>query len=97
MCQSVCKTFHFPFAATGMDLESVILGEVSPTEKEKYHMTSLICGKRNDTNELTKQKETHRLRERAYGCQGEGIVREFGMGHVHTTIFSMDHQQGPIV
>ena len=35
--------------------------------------------KRNDTNELTKQKETHRLRERTYGCCEEGIVREFGM------------------
>ena len=39
--------------------------------------------KRNDTNELTKQKETPRLREHIYGCQGKGywerIVREFGM------------------
>ena len=35
--------------------------------------------KRNDTGELTKQKETHRLRKRSYGCQREGIVREFGM------------------
>jgi len=35
--------------------------------------------KRNDTNEFTKQKETHRLIEWAYGCLGEGIVREFGM------------------
>ena len=33
----------------------------------------------NDTNELTKQKETHRLREGIYGCREEGIVREFGM------------------
>ena len=40
-----------------MDLESVTLGEVSPTEKEKY-MTSLVCGKRSDTNELTKQRLT---------------------------------------
>ena len=31
-----------PFAATWMDLESVILNEVSQTEKEKYHMTPLI-------------------------------------------------------
>ena len=30
-----------PLAATWMDLENVIL---SQTEKEKYHMTSLICG-----------------------------------------------------
>ena len=32
------------FAATWMDLESVILSEVSQTQKEKYHMTSLIYG-----------------------------------------------------
>ena len=31
-----------PFAATWMDLEIVILSEVSQTEKEKYTMTSLI-------------------------------------------------------
>ena len=34
-------------------------------------------------NLLTKDKQTHRLREQAYGCQGEGwgerIVRGFGM------------------
>ena len=29
-------------------------------------------------NLLTKQKETHRLRKQIYGCQGKGIVREFG-------------------
>ena len=33
-----------PFATIGLDLELVILSEVSQTEKEKYHMTSLICG-----------------------------------------------------
>ena len=33
-----------PFAATQMDLESVILSEVTQTEKEKYHITSFICG-----------------------------------------------------
>ena len=30
-----------PFVSTWMDLESVILSEVSQTEKEKYRMTSL--------------------------------------------------------
>ena len=29
-------------------------------------------------NLLTKQKETHRLRKHTYGCQREGIVRDFG-------------------
>ena len=33
-----------PFAATWMDLEIVILSEVSQTEKDKYHMMLLICG-----------------------------------------------------
>ena len=27
-----------------MDLDSVIMSEVSQTEKEKIHMASLICG-----------------------------------------------------
>ena len=33
-----------PFAATWMDLEIIILSEVSQKEKDKYHMISLICG-----------------------------------------------------
>ena len=35
--------------------------------------------KGNDANELIIEKATHRLREWTYGCQGEGIVREFGI------------------
>ena len=31
-----------PFAATWMDLEIIILSEVCQTEKDKYHMISLI-------------------------------------------------------
>ena len=45
----------------------------------------------NDTNELTKQEETHRLRKRIYGCQGDEIVREL-YTHIHTAIFKMDSQ-----
>ena len=47
--------------------------------------------KRKDTNELTKQKETHRLRKATHGCWGEGIVKDFE-GHVHTAIFKMDNK-----
>ena len=32
------------FVATWMNLEIIILSEVSQTEKDKYHMISLICG-----------------------------------------------------
>ena len=49
-----------PFAATRMDLEIVILSEVSQTEKDPYRMTSLIfrTTKNNDTNELIYKTET---------------------------------------
>ena len=32
------------FAATWMDLEIIILSEVSQKDKDKYHMISLTCG-----------------------------------------------------
>ena len=41
---AIKKSELMPFAATWMDLESVLLSEVSQTEKEKYHMTSFIYG-----------------------------------------------------
>ena len=41
---AIRKNEIMPFAATWIDLEMIILSEVSQTEKEKYHMTSLICG-----------------------------------------------------
>jgi len=40
------------------------MNEVSHTEKEKYHDIPYMWDlKKHETNELTKQKETHSLRE----------------------------------
>ena len=41
---AIKKKEIIPFAATWMDLETVILGEVSQKEKDKYHTMSLTCG-----------------------------------------------------
>ena len=41
---AIKKNKIMPFAATWMDLEIIILSEVSQTEKDKYYMISLICG-----------------------------------------------------
>ena len=32
-----------PFVATWMELESVMLSEISHREKDRYHMFSVIC------------------------------------------------------
>ena len=42
--QALKKNKIMPFVGRCKDLEGVILNEVSQTEKEKYHMTSLMCG-----------------------------------------------------
>ena len=45
-------TDWMPFAATWMDLEMIILSEVSQTEKDTCHMISLTYGiQKYDTNE----------------------------------------------
>ena len=41
---AIKKNEIIPFATTWMDIEIVILSEVSQTEKEKYCMTSHTCG-----------------------------------------------------
>ena len=38
------KNEIWPFVATWMELESVMLSEISHTEKDRYHMFSLLCG-----------------------------------------------------
>ena len=32
-----------PFTTAWMDLESIMLSEISQSKKDKYHMISLIC------------------------------------------------------
>ena len=38
------KNEIMPFAATWMELETLILSEMSQKDKDKYHMISLITG-----------------------------------------------------
>ena len=41
---AIKKNEIMPVAATWIDLEIIILSEVSQAEKDKYHMVSLTCG-----------------------------------------------------
>ena len=58
-----------PFAATWMDLEIIILSEVSQTEKDKYHMICLYVESKKiiQMKLFTEQKQTHRHRKQTYG------------------------------
>ena len=54
-----------------MDLEGIMLSEISQTEKEKYHMISHICGIKHTHTQIngqTKPKQTHK--EQCSGYQG---------------------------
>ena len=55
---AIKKNKIMSFVAIWMDLEIVILSEIIQTQKDKYHMISLICGilKRVQMNLFTKQK-----------------------------------------
>ena len=50
--------------------------------------------KRNDTNEVTKQKPAHRLMVAWETGWEEGTLRVWD-GHVHTAVFRIGSRQGP--
>ena len=54
-----------------MDLEGIMLSEISQTEKHNYYMTSLICGTNN-----TEQNHTHRYRGLMSGARDRGLGLE---------------------
>ena len=61
-----------PFVATWMDLEIIILNEVSQSEKDKHHMIALRSGiLKKNTNLFTKQKQTHKYRKKLMVIKGE--------------------------
>ena len=59
------KNEIMPFAATWMDLEVILLGEVSQKEKGRYHLPSLPCGtlKYDAKEPFIKQKQTLKHRQ----------------------------------
>ena len=41
---AIIKNEILPFVTTWMELEGIILSEISPTDKDKHGIISLICG-----------------------------------------------------
>ena len=69
---AIKKNKIMPFAATWMELETLILSEVSQKEKDKCHDILYIWNLIYGTNETFHRKENHGLREKTCGCQGAG-------------------------
>ena len=65
-----------------MQLQIIILSEVSQKEKDKCHMTSLICDMMQMSLSM-RQKQNHGLREETGGCQEVGGWERDGMGCWH--------------
>ena len=66
---AIKKNEIMPFAATWLDLEIVVLSEISQAEKDKYclYVESKIMVQ---MNLFTKQKQSYRCRKQTYGYQG---------------------------
>ena len=60
---AIKKNKIMPFTATWMELETLILGEVSQKEKDKYHMILHMWNLIYSTNEPFHRKENYRVGE----------------------------------
>ena len=68
-----------PFAALWMDLENIMLSEMSDRERQiLYDITYMwnLKNNANNANVYIKQKQTHRHRKQPYGYQKEEGVGE---------------------
>ena len=75
---AIKKNENLPFVTTWMDLEGIMLSEISQTEKTKIVRDHLHVEskKYNKVVNRTKKKQTHRYREQTSGYQwGEGRGR----------------------
>ena len=72
---AIKKNEIMPFAATGLDLEIIILSEVRRKRQISYDIAYKQNLKKIQMNLFTKQKQTHRLREWIYSYPGEGGVK----------------------
>ena len=61
-----------PFAATWMDLEIIILSEVSQTEKDIYTIAYIQNLKKNDTNELIYKTDSQTSKTNLWLPKGKG-------------------------
>ena len=64
----------------GMELETIILSEVNQSEKDKYHMISLMWNLRNKTNKQREKKKRDKSRNRLLTIENKLMVTRGEVG-----------------
>ena len=90
-----------PFAAIWIDLEIIILSEVSQTERQIYDMICIWKLKKWYTWTYFQNRNTCADRKQTCGYQrgkevGEGWIRSLELTD-NTTVYKIDNQQGPTI
>uniref|UniRef100_A0A8D0R5A6 DUF1725 domain-containing protein n=1 Tax=Sus scrofa TaxID=9823 RepID=A0A8D0R5A6_PIG len=81
---AIKKNKTMPSAATWMELETLILSEVSQKEKGKYHMLSLISGIQCMAQmNFSTEKKIMDLQNRLVVAKGEGVGWIGSLGLIH--------------
>ena len=75
------KNIIFPFVATSVDLEGIMLNEISQTEKAKYYMISFIFRINKTVNR--RKKQIQRYREQTRGYRGKGKYRDMTVSAIN--------------
>ena len=63
-----------PFAATWMDLEIIILSEVSESDRDTYHDISYMWNLKNNTNELLYKTDSQTKKTNSWLPKGRDKV-----------------------
>ena len=79
-----------PFTTAWMDLESIMLSEISQVVKDRYHDLTCKWNLTNKTNKQAKQNQRHGNKEHTEsdqrcggnGGKGEGLSRNTHTGHM---------------
>ena len=80
---AIKKNELMPFAATCMVLETVILSEVSHTQKDKYHIISIYAkSKKGVINELIYKTEIESQKTNLW-LQGRALIGRLGLTYKH--------------
>ena len=98
---AIKKNEIMPLVAIWLELEIIILSEVSKKEKDKYHMIALICGnwKTKMWHIYKAETDLQIVGNRLMVAKAEGETEKLGVWdqQIHATIYKTDDPQGPTV